>query len=509
VKRLGLDPSAEREQELGEGGVRLEVRPDAGHRAPVVPEAAPLSRARDCPPDCLFEMAQLLHGRSFTRRVLAAIRAEHVRELRSSYGLRGGLGRDAVPTWIGDPSRMADTGSAPASRFRVVIAGGGVAALEAMVALRKLAEDRVELDLLAPEPHFWYRPLAVAEPYGLARVHRFELAALTNAVGASFILDGLASVDGPARVARTRDGRELPYDALLVALGAVPTTAIDGAVTFRGPADVEALGRLLGRAEEGRLESIAFVAPPGASWALPLYELALLTKAHLASRGHDVSIRVVTPERTPLAIFGEEAADAVGALLAERGIDITLDAHALGFADGRLQLLGADELEVDAVVALPGLRGPAIAGLPANGLGFIPADEHGRVKGTPGVYAAGDATAFPIKQGGLAAQQADAAAQSIAQAAGAPVVAEPFRAILRGLLLTGGVPRFIRTDLAGWGQHAFALDTDPLWWPPSKIAGKYLGPFLAEHGAYTAQTGPPPDGIPVEVDLGARIGDAV
>lgn len=405
-------------------------------------------------------------------------------------------------------SGMADTGPTPDDRFRVLIAGGGVAALEAMVGLHRLAGDRVDVELLAPEPHFWYRPLAVAEPFELGRVHRFELAALTEAVGAGFTLDGLASVDAAARTLTTRGGRELPYDALLVALGAVPTVAIEGALTFRGPADVEALGRLLRGAEDGRLRSFAFVAPPGASWALPLYELALLTKAHLASRGHDVQVRVVTPENAPLAMFGEEAAAAVGALLAERGIAITLDAHAVRAAEGRLELLGDGDVEADAVIALPALRGPATPGLPANSLGFIPADEHGRVGGADRVFAAGDATAFPIKQGGLAAQQADAAAQSIAALSGAPVVPKPFRAILRGLLLTGGVPQFIRTDLAGWGQHAFALDSDPLWWPPSKIAGHYLGPFLAERGAFSAQTGPPPDGIPIELDLGARIGNA-
>jgi sulfide:quinone oxidoreductase len=405
-------------------------------------------------------------------------------------------------------SDMAETGPRPEDGFRVLIAGGGVAALEALVGLRKLAADRVDIELLAPEPHFWYRPLAVAEPFGLGRVHRFELAALTESVRASFILDSLASVDRAGRTITTRDGRQLPFDALLVALGAVPTVAIEGALTFRGPADVEALGRLLRRAEDGQLRSFAFVAPPGSSWALPLYELALLTKAHLASRGHDVSVRIVTPEIGPLAMFGEEAATAIGNLLAERAIELRLDAHAVSFEEGRLRLLGDSEIEAEAVVALPALRGPNIAGLPADALGFIPTDEHGRVEGDARVYAAGDATAFPIKQGGLAAQQAEAAAQSIAAQAGAPVVPQPFRAILRGLLLTGGVPQFIRTDLAGWGQHAFALDTDPLWWPPSKIAGHYLGPFLAEHGAFPAETGPPPEGIPVEIDLGARIGHA-
>jgi len=67
----------------------------------------------------------------------------------------------------------------------VLIAGGGVAALEAALALRALAEDRVQVELLAPEPQYWYRPLAVAEPYALGEVLHFELSSLTRETGCS------------------------------------------------------------------------------------------------------------------------------------------------------------------------------------------------------------------------------------------------------------------------------------------------------------------------------------
>src|SRR5215211_7774354 len=78
---------------------------------------------------------------------------------------------------------------------RVLIAGGGVAALEAALALRELAEERVSIELLAPEPHFWYRPLAVAEPFGNGNVNRIELSAVADACSARFTLGALASVD--------------------------------------------------------------------------------------------------------------------------------------------------------------------------------------------------------------------------------------------------------------------------------------------------------------------------
>ena len=100
---------------------------------------------------------------------------------------------------------------------------------------------------------------------------------------------------------------------------------------------------------------------------------------------------------------------------------------------------GGRSIDVDRVVSLPAPRGPARsrASRPTRD-GFIPVDEHGRVAGLDGVYAAGDGTAFPIKQGGLATQQADAVAETIAAAAGAPVEPQPFRPVLRGMLLTGG-----------------------------------------------------------------------
>ena len=61
-------------------------------------------------------------------------------------------------------------------RPKIIIAGGGVAGLEALLALRALLGGTVEIELLAAEPEFCYRPIAVAEPFGLGEVRRLELA---------------------------------------------------------------------------------------------------------------------------------------------------------------------------------------------------------------------------------------------------------------------------------------------------------------------------------------------
>ena len=118
------------------------------------------------------------------------------------------------------------------------------------------------------------------------------------------------------------------------------------------------------------------------------------------------------------------------------------------------------------------------------------------------VYAAGDITTFPVKQGGIAAQQADAAAEAIAAAAGADVDPAPFQPVLRGLLLTGGEPRYLRSELAA-GRDLVG-EPEPLWWPPAKIVGRYLAPFLA---GLAGAEGQPRAGVgfgrAVEVELDA------
>jgi sulfide:quinone oxidoreductase len=130
----------------------------------------------------------------------------------------------------------------------------------------------------------------------------------------------------------------------------------------------------------------------------------------------------------------------------------------------------------------------------------VPADLHGAVPGVERVWAAGDAIAFPVKQGGLAAQQADAAAEAIAAVAGAEVEPRPFRPLLRGVLLTGRGSAWMRHDLAGGGGEAEA-ERHALWWPPTKIAGRYLSPYLAARDGAEPGDTPATAGEPVELDL--------
>jgi sulfide:quinone oxidoreductase len=389
----------------------------------------------------------------------------------------------------------------------VVIAGGGVAALEAALALRELAGDRVSVELVAPEPHFWYRPLAVAEPFELGEVQRFGLPEVAAAAGATFTPGALVAVDSRQHLVHTGAGGAIPYDALLIACGAIPKPAVPGALTFRGPADTDKVRRMLAELEAGDAKRVVFAVPWGAVWSLPIYELALMTAAHVAARGlRGVELALVTPEDAPLQLFGRVASDAVRKLLDERDIAVHTSTYAAELWRGQLRLVPDGHITADHVVALPRLQGQRIDGVPQTADRFVPVDANGRVHGVVDVFAAGDITSFPVKQGGIAAQQAEAAAEAIAADAGVELAPHAFRPVLRGLLLTGSEPRYLRRELAGGTGETSSADTEPLWWPPAKIVGRYLAPFLHQ----LAGDEPPDDAtaptgaVPVEVELSAH-----
>ncbi len=212
-------------------------------------------------------------------------------------------------------------------------------------------------------------------------------------------------------------------------------------------------------------------------------------------------LSLVTPEDAPLELFGTAASQATSALLEDHNVELRTGNYPAQFRAGRLALVPGGSIRAERVVSLPRLGGPRLAGLPADAEGFIPVDLHGRVDGQHDVYAAGDATNSPIKQGGLATQQADAAAAAIAAAAGAPVDPTPFRPVLRGLLLTGSAPRYMRAEVSGGRGEAWPVSEQPLWWPPSKIAGHWLAPYLALRHHELEET---PTGLPVDVAVAGR-----
>ncbi len=368
------------------------------------------------------------------------------------------------------PSRM--------SKGRVVIVGGGVAALECLIALRDVGGPDLRIQLASADDVFTYRPLQVVEPFALGTPQRYPLSRVVGDFGAELVIDAVVEVRGEQRQAICSSGAVLDFDALVLAPGARREPAYEHAITFGADRLHGALHELLIDLADGRLKDVAFVVPPDVAWSLPLYELALMTARDFIARGiDDAHLSLVTPEQRPLAIFGTGVSAAVTGLMDAAGVRFIGSSYA-DVQPGVIRLKPRGRtLEIDAAIALPVLRGPTIAGVPADRAGFIPTDRFGAVTGLPCVFAAGDATTFPVKQGGLAAQQADTVARSVAAALGGSLAPRPFRPVLRGRLFTGDEDRFLRSAIGG-GEGEGTSTGAALWWPPSKIAGLYLAPYL-------------------------------
>jgi sulfide:quinone oxidoreductase len=377
----------------------------------------------------------------------------------------------------------------PSSKFSVTIAGGGVAALEALLALRALAPEQTEITVIAPNPEFVYRPMTVREPFAYPEANRYALAPIVREAGAELIVDELAWVDPEKRTAHTAADAAIEYDALVLALGARARPRYEHAITVDDRKLDETMHGLIQDVEEGYVKSLAFVSPGRMAWPFPLYELALMT----AGRAYDMDIEltstIITPEDAPLAIFGATASSAVAELLEQAHIKTINSAYAEIPRSGEIVINPGDRhLHVNRIVALPELYGPGVRGVPLSEHGFYRVDVHCKLVDADGIYAAGDATEFAVKFGGIAAQQADTLAEAIAALAGADVTPEPFHPVIHGILLTAEKPRYLTARITGGQGFSSEISDTPTWSPATKIAAKYLAPYLQLLDSGSAQS---------------------
>jgi sulfide:quinone oxidoreductase len=368
--------------------------------------------------------------------------------------------------------------------LRVVVAGAGVGGLETMVALRSLVGHRVALTLVAWQDDFTVHALEVFEPFGLGVAQRYPVAALAADLDAVFRHDAVARVERDDRTVHLVSGDELVYDRLVLAVGAFPYPAYEHGVCFKPAHDAEAFDAVVDDLRSGRAERIAIVVPPGCTWTLPAYELALMVAALATPR----QVTLVTSEPEPLGAFGAPASEWVRTALRAAGVALLAGVRATVPHPTTVGLSPGASLACDRVVHLPLLSGPNCPGVPCDSDGFVLIDDAFRVCDDDDVFAVGDATAGAYKQGGLAAQQADVVAEHIAWQAGAEHPPRPYRPVLRGLLRTVDGPRYLRAEPPGEPTSAEVSD-ECLWWPASKVTARWLTPWLA---ARDVQRRPPP-----------------
>jgi len=364
----------------------------------------------------------------------------------------------------------------------------------------------LKVTVLAPELRFVNLSMAVDQPFKPRRGRGLRLEDTVVELGARWHHGVLDRVESEQHRVFTRDGEVLPYDFLVLAVGAHPEREWQSAdvLTYHGGLDGPHYELVLHQLLRGQISRVAYVKPAGASWPLPLYDLALMTAAQCVAHGRtDVELSLVTPEEDPLGMFGYAASATVRRLLEDAGIALYTSSYGVPARPGWLDISPGDrDMRVDHVVTEPRLVGPRLRGIACADDGFIQTDAHGRLVGLDDVFAAGDATAFPIKQGGLAAQQADAVAEAIAARVGARLDPQPFRPILRGVLLTGGPERYLRADISGAAGDDSTISGEALWWPPDKISGRYLAPYLSSR--IGAELDVMPNGehaLPVETTL--------
>jgi sulfide:quinone oxidoreductase len=388
----------------------------------------------------------------------------------------------------------------------VLIAGGGIAALELLLALRVYAGPHVATTLLTSEAMLAPRAMTVAEPFARGGAQTYDWAQIAEHQGARLVLDALVAIDTAERIVFTHGGQRLHYDVLAVATGARRVEPFAGALTFGTGTD--AAGRLRALVADVLTRdaaSVAFALPSPSCWPLPLYELALLTTHELREHGSAAAVRIVTPEKQPLCLFGSAARDAVAPTLDALGIELVTGAQPREVVAGGLRLDSGEVVAADHVVTLADIVARPIPGLPCDRAGFVPVDLYGRVAGEPSVYAAGEVTSFPLRQGGLATQQADAVAEAIAAARGAHDDPAPFRPVLRGRLLTSGAPLYLQSRPSGQSLASARA----LWSPPEKIAGRYLAPYLATARPARIGAAPLAERVPADADAPSDERDAV
>jgi sulfide:quinone oxidoreductase len=390
------------------------------------------------------------------------------------------LGQMPSPPQILIVCHMERFGRSP-SCPHVVIVGGGFAGAEALLALLALGGEHVRVTLVAPEPTLFYRPAATAEAFEDRPMRSYDLGAIVSDLGAAFVKARLDAVGSRKQYLRLSSGVRLTYDALILATGGRATASVAGAMMFRDQRDVPAFRRLLAEMDSEVIHRVAFALPGGTSWPLPLYELALLSARRAADRGLSTQITLVTPEPAPLAMFGAEPSRMMASVLSDQGVAFvggSIPDHVRD--DGSLGLRSGSTIEAERVVAVPQLRGRPIPGVPTDRAGFVPTDGLGQVQGLRNVYAAGDLTSFPVKQGGIAAQQADRVAQAVLIATGVRITPRRIPSVLQARLVGGQRTMFLRAELDERGQPTSATLTrvDPSESVVDKVLARYLTPYL-------------------------------
>ena len=393
---------------------------------------------------------------------------------------------------------------------RLCVVGAGTAGLEGLLYAREKLGDGAELTLIAPEREFRYRAMNRESLFRPGPERGLAIADVVAHVGATWVEDRADAIHQDERTVITRDGDTVPFDYLLLALGARTARTLDQGHVWQRGADPGFLDEVIAALGAGEARSVAVVVPRGARWPLPAYELALVLAWTTADTS--ATITLITAEDKPLGAIGKEATRAVTGETEAAGLHVITGVEAIdaqrddperselvsvillaehleersdalaGRATGRPsrgRLDSGSRAEFDRLISLPTVIGPKIAGVSTDAGGFIEVDETLRVCGSERVWAAGSCLAAALEHSALSARQADAAIDAIAAASGVAAGEPPASARdapeLTGMMLTGQRPRWLAENPPGTQEPS----TRCLWWPPGRAVGRMLAGQIA------------------------------
>ncbi len=367
---------------------------------------------------------------------------------------------------------------------RIVVAGGGIAGVEAALVLaRGLPDDHVTLvarsDVLHVAPDLLYIPAGVD-----ARRVSIPLRELLSGERFDVRLGELESIDVHAGTAQLDVG-EIDFDVIIAAPGAEPAPRTGLHVQSVEQAELvrDELDHVFERASrDGQRAAIMVRAEADDAWSPPAYELALLLAARRQLLGLEqvVSITLVTGELQPFEWFDPGIADLVVEALDAWGVEL-----ALGVDAARM-----DDLAGDLAIDFPRLEARSIPGLPgrADG-GFYDVDADGRVAGN--AFVVGDAAGHGYRAAFAAAWQArrvlaalGGAIESLGKrAAGVPLTSVEHHVDLGHRTLRIRMPLSAQLRDPWLGRDAVAVLDDR---PPDRLAGLLLGDLLHDRGGSSA-----------------------
>ncbi|MFT4049507.1 MAG: FAD-dependent oxidoreductase [Solirubrobacterales bacterium] len=363
---------------------------------------------------------------------------------------------------------------------KILVAGSGPGALEATLALSGSASIAAEISLISPQTEFVYRPNSVMEPFGVVETASYSVGEIIRHPRVQQWLGTIERVDAAAGKAYSPEGDEFSFDALVLATGATPTAYLPApAITVATPGSMDELKSVVAEIDSGVLRNVLFTMPAGPSYPLPLYELAVMTADRADQKSvQQVAVGVTTPELAPLEYFGAEHSAEVSALCRELELLVRLGQTVIAYDGERATLSDGMQIDADRVITMPALEPSVPEGVPVDGAGFVPVDDHQLVPGTTNVYAVGDVTNRGVKQGGLASLEADAAARAIERQLGAAADAAPLDPILEGILLTTRRRIPLRARVTADGSESLPAELPS--GPSQKIHSRLLAERLRE-----------------------------